>query len=360
MQERKDHVQKRKSVFIRMAVMVIPLVLLLLLSQTAFAQNTYVITDGNRVLVHTSYVTDPAAVLTEAGLALSADDTYTTQVGDGVSEITVCRAHTVSVHHGGRSIQVDTTGETVSELLNRLDIPVGSDTTVSVPMDTVTYPGMELSVSRTVCREENYTTAISHEVIYCNDDTIPAGTTQVITQGVDGQLLCTASVEYVDGREISRTLVSEKVIQQPVDQVIAIGTGSKAVDPDYVPEVPYIGDGFIVTSTGEVLTYTDVMQTMGTAYSRDGKRRFTYSGTVVKVGSVAVDTNVIPMGTRMFIISNDGEYVYGIATAEDIGAGVDGARVDLYMDTTAEAIQFGYRGCLVYILGETDIVREDI
>ena len=89
-------------------------------------------------------------------------------------------------------------------------------------------------------------------------------------------------------------------------------------------------------------------------------RRHHYSGTVVKVGSVAVDPSVIPLGTRMYIVSNDGEYVYGISTAEDIGAGVDGARVDLYMDTTEEAIQFGWRDCIVYILGETDIVREDI
>ena len=79
-----------------------------------------------------------------------------------------------------------------------------------------------------------------------------------------------------------------------------------------------------------------------------------------KVGSVAVDPSVIPLGTRMYIVSTDGEYIYGIATAEDIGAGVDGARVDLYMDTTAECWVFGYRACDVYILGETDIVREDI
>ncbi len=360
MQERKDHVTKKKSVFVRMAVVVLPLVLLLLLSQTAFAQTTYVITDGNRVMVHTTSVTDPAAVLNEAGLALGADDTYTTQTDNGVSQITVQRQQIVSIDRGGQVIQASTNGETVAALLERLDIPVGEYTSVSVPLDTPTYSGMSFRISQTVRQEEVYTTALAHEVIYCNDDTIPAGTTQVLTKGVDGQLRCRATVEYVDGEEISRTMLEQTVVQQPVTEVIAIGTGTREVAPDYVPEVPYIGDGFIITTTGEVLTYTDVMQTMGTAYSRDGKRRFTYSGTVVKVGSVAVDTSVIPMGTRMFIISNDGEYVYGIATAEDIGAGVDGARVDLYMDTTEEAIQFGYRGCLVYILGETDIVREDI
>ncbi len=360
MQERKDHVTKKKSVFVRMAVVVIPLVLLLLLSQTALAENTYVITDGDRVKLHTTSSTDPAVVLNEAGLVLGEDDTYTAQMQGGVSRIQVQRQHTVSIQQGGRTIQATTNGETVSALLDRLDIPVNEYTTVSVPLDSATYSGMQLEITQNVSQDEVYTIAIAHDTIYCNDDSIPAGTSQVLTHGVDGQLRRKATVQYVDGMETSRTVLEEMVISQPVTEVIAIGTGSKEVAPDYVPDKPYIGDGFIITTTGEVLTYTGKIDTMGTAYSRDGKVRYTYSGTVVKVGSVAVDPNVIPLGTRMYIVSDDGEYVYGIATAEDIGAGVDGARVDLYMDTTDECWVFGYRACDVYILGETDIVREDI
>ncbi len=361
MQERKDHVTKRKSVFVRMAVVVIPLImLLLLLSQTAFARNTYVITDGNRVMVHTTFVTDPAAVLNEAGLTLGEDDTYTTRKGNGVSEIAVQRQHTVSIDHAGRQIQANTNGETVAALLERLDIPVDQYTTVSAPLDAVTCNGMKLKVSQAVRQEEVYTTALHHDTVYCNDDSIPAGTTQVLTQGSDGQLRCKASVEYVDGSETSRTILDQTVIQQPVTEVVAIGTGTKEVAPDYVPDEPYIGDGFIITTDGQVLTYDREVQVNGTAYSRDGKRRFTYSGTVVKVGSVAVDPRVIPIGTRMFIMSNDGEYVYGIATAEDTGGLIKGNRVDLYMATTDECWVFGYRPCRVFILGETDIVREDI
>lgn len=360
MQERKDHVTKRNSVFVRMAVVVIPLVLLLFLSQTALAENTYVITDGDRVKVYTTSSTDPAVVLNEAGLALGEDDTYWAQMQSGVFQITVQRQQTMSIQQGERVIQVATNGETVAALLDRLDIPADEYTTVSAPLDSSTYNGMTLRITQKVNQDETYTLAIPHDVKYCNDDSIPAGTTQVITQGVDGQLRCRAAVQYVDGVETSRTVLEQTVVQQPVTEMIAIGTGTRAVAPDYVPETPYIGDGFIVTTTGEVLTYTDKMSAMGTAYSRDGKRRYTYSGTVVKVGSVAVDPNVIPLGTRMYIVSDDGEYVYGIATAEDIGAGVDGARVDLYMDTTAECWIFGYRACSVYILGETEIVREDI
>ena len=67
---------ERKVLFIRVAAILLPLAIaLLLLSQTAFAQTTYVITDGSRVLVHTTSATNPEAVLGEAGLKLGADDT---------------------------------------------------------------------------------------------------------------------------------------------------------------------------------------------------------------------------------------------------------------------------------------------
>ena len=151
MQERKQNTRKRKMHIIRMAVVVIPLILLLL-SQTAFAQNTYVITDGDRVLVHTSSATDPAVVLTEAGLALGADDTYTTQTGIVRSEITVQRVQNVTIDYCGEILQVSTPSETVGQLLQRLDLTIGSDMNVSVPMEAEAEDGMIITVSRTAAR----------------------------------------------------------------------------------------------------------------------------------------------------------------------------------------------------------------
>ena len=47
-------------------------------------------------------------------------------------------------------------------------------------------------------------------------------------------------------------------------------------------------------------------------------------------------------------VSNDGTVVYGLAVAEDTG--VRGNIVDLYYNTYEECINFGRRGCTVYIL----------
>ena len=69
-------------------------------------------------------------------------------------------------------------------------------------------------------------------------------------------------------------------------------------------------------------------------------------------GVVAVDPRWVPFGTRMFIVTNDGEYIYGIGTAEDAGdQNIKYNRIDLWYPTKEECIQFGYRECTVYILG---------
>ena len=72
---------------------------------------------------------------------------------------------------------------------------------------------------------------------------------------------------------------------------------------------------------------------------------------ISKALTVAVDPTRIPYGTRMFIVSDDGQYVYGIATAEDCGGGIKGDRIDLYYPTYEECMTFGRRSCTIYFLG---------
>ena len=342
---------ERKVLFIRVAAILLPLAIaLLLLSQTVFAQTTYVITDGSRVLVHTTTATDPEAVLGEAGLELGADDTYTTQAADGVSEITVRRSQSVTIDYYGQVMQEASFGETVEELLTRLNLTWGQDDTISLPLDTETYDGMELAVARVVHQQQTYTAEVPYETVYCSDDSIPAGTEVVLTEGEAGEMLCQAKVTYVNGQEAERTVLSQQVTSQPVDEVVALGCGEAV---DLSDEQPVIGDGTITLPTGEVLTYTHSMFAGATAYTCVGYTGRTATGTEARVGAIAVDPSVISYGTRMFIVTNDGEYVYGIATAEDCGSldHIVGDRVDLYFDTWDECIQFGYRECTIYFLG---------
>lgn len=72
--------------------------------------------------------------------------------------------------------------------------------------------------------------------------------------------------------------------------------------------------------------------------------RRTSSGTTATAGrTVAVDTRVIPMGSKLVING----IVY---TAEDIGSAVKGNHIDIFFETHAQATQFGVRSAEVYLV----------
>lgn len=323
---------------------------LVYLSVPVFAKNTYVITDGSRSFTYSTFATDPGRVLDEAGLELEDGDTYTTTRSNGTSSITVRRCQRVTICQYGQNTQVSAFDETVSELLTRLNIVLEEGDVLSVAQDTDTYDGMVLRIDRVVELEQTYTTPIPSDVSYCYDSSLPAGDREILIPGVDGEQLCTALVTYVNGVETERTVLSEAVASAPVTEIVAIGTADTQVaDPD---ARPVIEDGYIYLPTGEILTYTDVLPADASAYTHtdEGCCMITYTGTTVHIGTVAVDPRYIPYGTRMFIITNDGSYIYGISTAEDCGGAIKGNRIDLYFPTYNECMQFGRRDCTVYIL----------
>ncbi len=376
---------KKNEFLFRTAAILLPLIsIVLLLSQTAFAQNTYVITDGERVLIHTTSTTDPDAVLNEAGLTLGDDDTYTTQGGDGVSEITVRRNLTVYIDNCGKLLTVDASKGTVKNLLERLAITLDENTTVSVALEAEVSDGMEIIITRTVHTTEVYTKAIPYETTYYEDDTLPLGTQVVVSEGKNGEMVCTSDVTYRNGIQTCRNVIKQVLTRQATPRIIAIGTGDPVASIDFThfttsdgsnsgntdtpgydpfaggngfvneenPCYPVIGENTITTASGEVLTFTHTMVVEATAYTKTdaGCDDWTATGTLARYGAIAVDPSVIPYGTRMYIVSNDGQVVYGYATAEDCGGAINGARVDLYYDTYEECIQFGRRDCTIYFL----------
>ena len=347
-----SRVLRRKVFLIRLYIVLLSLILVLallaLISQAALAK-TYVVTDGDRVVTYTTFASEPETVLEQLGLSLNQNDTYTTQAVEGAAAITVCRAQKITVHYHGQTTLVTSFGETAGELLSRLGLDVTGEDVVSHGLEEETYDGMELRVDRPEILRQIYTAAIPHPVSRCSDPTLPVGTEAVLTPGTDGEMRCTAEITYLGGQEASRQVLSETVTRQPVAEIIAVGTGSAPA----VSEKPVIADGRITLPTGEVLTYTRKDTVRATAYTHTdrGCDTVTATGTRVHRGTAAVDPRFIPYGTRMFIVSSDGSYVYGIAAAEDCGGDIKGDRMDLYLPTHAQCTAFGRRVCTVYFLG---------
>ena len=60
---------------------------------------------------------------------------------------------------------------------------------------------------------------------------------------------------------------------------------------------------------------------------------------------VAVDPDVIPLGSQLYIEG------YGLCRSCRYGRSIVGDRIDLAMDSTSEALDFGRRDVVVYVLG---------
>lgn len=71
-------------------------------------------------------------------------------------------------------------------------------------------------------------------------------------------------------------------------------------------------------------------------------------GTNMKV--IAVDPNVIPLGSKVYVEGLNGAVDYGYAIAADTGSAIKDLKIDLYMETHQKAYQWGRKSVKVYVI----------
>ena len=84
-------------------------------------------------------------------------------------------------------------------------------------------------------RQEESLVEIPFETVTSPDANLAEGQTRIITAGVNGQRRLVTKVSMVNGQEV-REVVEDQVVQNPVSQVVAVGT-KKTVELSPAPEV---------------------------------------------------------------------------------------------------------------------------
>ena len=348
MSKLKQFAIRKDNALVRLMIMlIVPCLLIGSVTMHAYAQSGYVIYDGEDRHVIISEATEPSEVLTEAGLELGRADLIEMNEEGRRPEITVRRMQMIYINNGGQTMVTNSYGETVGELLERINLTLKGDDAIDVALEAMTYDGMELNIDRWTTTTEFVYEEVPFETEYVQTNKMVKGDEKVTTEGVNGELKHTTRITYFNGEEVSREVIATEETVAPVNQVIKQGTFEAEKGK------LTIGDGVIVTADGDVYTYTHTMKAKATAYTHTdaGCDKITATGTTVHWGTVAVDPRQIPYGTKMFIVSNDGKYVYGLSAAEDCGGSIKGNRIDLYMPTTKQCFAFGMRNCTIYFLG---------
>ena len=238
--------------------------------------------DGQIREVITTYAR-PDLVLRQAGITLAAQDEYrmSTESIKDQTQITVYRAVPVTVEYEGKTHHLVTGKPTVGELLD----------TIGYSRERVaSFPGENAKIQENLhIRIKN----LSDE----NEE-------QENQNNSDGQTAAESAAEPHDS-----------------------------------------GRQYISTSRG-MMRFSEVKVMEASAYlpSDGGGSGITASGMRARHGIVAVDPDVIPLGTRLFIPG------YGLAIAADTGGAILGDKIDLCMEDYGSAMDFGRRDVRVYVL----------
>ncbi|NBD26243.1 3D domain-containing protein [Paenibacillus glycinis] len=113
-----------------------------------------------------------------------------------------------------------------------------------------------------------------------------------------------------------------------------------------------------VTVNGKSYVYTDVVQAKASAYtaaaSENGWGAVDYFGNPLKLGTIAVDPDVIPMGSKLYITGYDHNGLPSggmMAVASDQGSAISGNRIDIFVpQSQQQASNFGFQSVKVFVL----------
>lgn len=268
-----------------------------------------------------------AQVLNENGIVLGEYDLVQPELSAAVQKntnINVIRAFRVFVIADGQKKEVITPPVTVKEAIAEAGFALGEKDLIKTMATELTQPDQEIEIIRVQEQEAQEEAALPYGEERTEDNTLEKGLTKTLRRGVNGTVLNTVRITYHNGKEVKREIIDSQTKVQPINKIVAAGN-------------------ITTVSRGNLrLNFKQALYAQASAYTYTGHN--TATGLAPKVGMVAVDPAVIPMGSRLYIEG------YGYATACDTGGAVVGNRIDLFMEDRSQCLKWGVRNVKLYIL----------
>lgn len=242
----------------------------------------------------------------------------------------------VNLRYRGIDSTEITASRTVEELLTELDIVFDEDDLLTPEKGTPLEEGLAVQLDILHSEEKVSPQEIPYEKTTVKDEDMYEDEKKVTTKGVPGSKEITTLYTYKNDELLSEEVVGEKITLEPVTEVTTLGTKERPKTTSS-------------SSTSRNLKNAKSIVMEATAYDPSAGTQ-TASGMRARVGVVAVDPKVIPLGTNLYIESLDGWSDYGYAVAGDTGGAIKGNRIDLFFNSSSTAWKFGRRDVRVYVL----------
>lgn len=195
------------------------------------AKEVKVSLDGAEKTVNTT-AQDVAGLVTELGVASasSVSAPKDAQLSVAGSYVSISTPKSVSIVADGKVDTATTTAATVGKVLEDAGLALGANDRTSQPANAHVVNNMVIKVSRVDTGQTAVATEdVPFEIVTSESAELLKGEKEVTQEGVAGKLEKTFKLVLVDGREASRTLVSETVAVQPVPEKVTVGTKPKPV-----------------------------------------------------------------------------------------------------------------------------------
>lgn len=151
---------------------------------------------------------------------------------------------------------------------------------------------------------------------------------KVLQQGKDGLKEITYKIKYQNDVEIEKTIISEKVITEPKNKIVQVQKAVKTTSRGSA--LPRTGNTGASGEIYKITAYCSCSKCCGKSTGR------TASGTKATAGRTIAAPAKFAFGTKLSL--NGKVYV-----VEDRGGAIKGNKIDLYVNSHAEALAWGVR-----------------
>jgi 3D (Asp-Asp-Asp) domain-containing protein len=260
-----------------------------------------------------------------------------------------------------KAVAVPSSGATVGQALKSMGISLGSLDRVSPLASAQAYNGMRVRVTRVSAKLAKRFEVITSETRYQPTNTLARGSKRTVQAGQAGQIEIKERVWSVDGKVSKREFVSRRVARAARPTVIALGAKSYYL-PGRVTYHKRYAKAYALSARGglgrdrmlhqepegKTFRATKYFDMVATGYTSDPRENGGYvttaTGLPAGYGAAAVDTRLIPLGTKLYVEG------YGYAFACDVGGAIKGRRIDLCFDSRRAAMSHGRAKRRVWIL----------
>ncbi|WP_122641208.1 MULTISPECIES: 3D domain-containing protein [unclassified Romboutsia] len=244
----------------------------------------------------------------------------------------------VSIIIKGEEIKVSTFKKSVKELLDENGIKYDDNDIITPSLDSEVKDYMDIKVVDVTTSTVSEKEEIPFEVQLLEDNELLKGKTEVAQEGESGEKELTYTLTYHDGKLIKKVLEEERISKEPTNKIVKSGTKEEIIVASRSTTSRNTSQELGETSSSISGTH---MSVVATAYAGDS---ITSTGTIPKWGTIAVDPSVIPYGSRVYIPQFDMTFI-----AEDCGGAIKGNKIDIFMNSESQCIQWGRRSIDIYI-----------